>query len=161
MLVLGIDPGSRYTGYGLVEKDGRHLHFVAAGRINAASAGELPDRLPVIYDGMTELLDEFDPVEAAVESIFFAKNAMSSLKLGHARGVALLTLAHANLPLYEYPPATVKQTVAGHGRASKDDIQRMVKMTLRLEGDLAEDAADALAVAICHCESRNFADRLQ
>lgn len=161
MLVLGIDPGSRYTGYGVVQKSGSDILYVASGRINAARAGELSERLPVIYEGICEIIEEFDPEQSAVESIFFAKNAMSSLKLGHARGVSLLALQMANVPLAEYPPASVKQAVAGHGRATKDEVNRMVKMTLRLEGDLAEDAADALAVAICHCQAAGFADRLK
>ncbi|MFW5966997.1 MAG: crossover junction endodeoxyribonuclease RuvC [Persicimonas sp.] len=160
MLILGIDPGSRYTGYGLVEKAGRDVVYVASGRINAAKAGELSERLPVIYSGICEIVDEFEPDEAAVESVFFAQNAMSSLKLGHARGVALLSLQLADVPLFEYPPATVKQAAAGHGRATKDEVARMVKMTLGLEGELAEDASDALAVAICHAQAAGFEDRL-
>lgn len=161
MLVLGIDPGSRYTGYGVVRKSGSDIIYVASGRINAARAGDLSERLPVIYEGICEIIQEFEPEQSAVESIFFAKNAMSSLKLGHARGVSLLALQMANVPLSEYPPASVKQAVAGHGRATKDEVNHMVKMTLRLEGDLAEDAADALAVAICHCQAAGFADRLE
>ncbi|MGM0555614.1 MAG: crossover junction endodeoxyribonuclease RuvC [Myxococcota bacterium] len=160
MLVLGIDPGSRYTGYGVVRKRGRDLIYVASGRVNAAKAGELPQRLPVIYSAMQELLREFEPDVAALESVFFAKNAMSSLKLGHARGVSMLACQLAEVSVHEYPPATVKQAVAGHGRADKDEVAQMVKMTLELEGDLAEDAADALAVAICHCQTAGFSDRL-
>jgi crossover junction endodeoxyribonuclease RuvC len=161
VLILGIDPGSRYTGYGVVRKSGSEIIYVASGRINAARAGDLSERLPVIYEGICEIIEEFEPAQSAVESIFFAKNAMSSLKLGHARGVSLLALQMADIPLHEYPPASVKQAVAGHGRATKDEVNRMVKMTLRLEGDLAEDAADALAVAICHCQAAGFADRLK
>ena len=161
MLVLGIDPGSRYTGYGVVRKSGSNMSYVAAGRINAARAGDLSERLPVIYSGICEIIEEFDPEQSAVESIFFAKNAMSSLKLGHARGVSLLALQMADVPLYEYPPASVKQAVAGHGRANKDEVKHMVKMTLKLEGELAEDASDALAVAICHCQAAGFEDRLR
>lgn len=161
MLVLGIDPGSRYTGYGVVRKSGSDLFYVAAGRINAARAGDLSERLPIIYGGICEIIEEFEPEQCAVESIFFAKNAMSSLKLGHARGVSLLALQLADVALYEYPPASVKQAVAGHGRANKDEVKRMVKMTLQIEGDLAEDAADALAVAICHCQAAGFEDRLR
>ena len=160
VLVLGIDPGSRYTGYGVVRKQGRDLIYVASGRVNAAKAGELPDRLPVIYEAMQQLLGEFEPDVAALESVFFAKNAMSSLKLGHARGVSMLACQLADVSVHEYAPATVKQAVAGHGRADKSEVLQMVKMTLEIEGDLAEDAADALAVAICHCQSSGFADRL-
>lgn len=161
MLILGIDPGSRYTGYGVVRKSGSDIIYVASGRINAARAGDLSERLPVIYGGIQEIIAEFEPDQGAVESIFFAKNAMSSLKLGHARGVSLLALQLADIPLYEYPPASVKQAVAGHGRANKDEVQTMVKMVLQLQGDLAEDASDALAVAICHCQAAGFQDRLE
>ncbi len=161
MLVLGIDPGSRYTGYGVVRKSGSDIHYVASGRINAARAGELAERLPVIYAGVCEIIAEFEPDVSAVESIFFAKNAMSSLKLGHARGVSVLALQLAEVPLYEYPPASVKQAVAGHGRANKDEVKTMVKLVLGIEGELAEDASDALAVAICHCQAAGFEDRLK
>lgn len=161
MLVLGIDPGSRYTGYGVVQKNGAELTYVASGRINAARAGELSARLPVIYEGICEIIQTYSPDESAVESIFTAKNAMSSLKLGHARGVALLALAVADVPLSEYPPTRVKQAVAGHGHASKDEVQKMLKVILKLRGELAEDAADALAIAICHCQAAGFARRLR
>lgn len=161
MLVLGIDPGSRYTGYGVVEKNGSDLIYIASGRINAARAGELSARLPVIFDGICEIIETYSPDESAVESIFFAQNAMSSLKLGHARGVSLLAIGMASIPLSEYPPTSVKKAVAGHGHANKDEVQEMVKMTLKLRGKLAEDAADALAVAICHCQVAGFAERLR
>lgn len=161
MLILGIDPGSRYTGYGVLKKRGSELVYVGSGRINAARAGDLSARLPVIFEGIQQIITEFRPETAAVESIFHAKNAMSSLKLGHARGVALLALQLAEIPLSEYPPTSVKQAVAGYGRASKDELGRMVKLTLNIEGRLAEDASDALAVAICHCQAAGFEDRLR
>lgn len=161
MLILGIDPGSRYTGYGVIRKDAANLHYVASGRINAVRAGDLSARLPVIFEGITQIIAEFTPDESAVESIFLAQNAMSSLKLGHARGVSLLALQLAGIPLSEYPPASVKQAVAGHGRATKDEVQHMVKLTLNLRGALAEDAADALAVAICHGQVVDYRDRLR
>lgn len=151
MDVLGIDPGSRYTGYGVVRGEGRDVTYVASGRIDATSEEELEDRLPIIYDGIEYVLAEFEPDEVAIESIFTAHNAQSTIKLGHARGAAVLALRDSELPLHDYPPAKTKKTVADHGRATKAEIQRMVKMHLEIEGDLAEDAADALAVAICHC----------
>jgi crossover junction endodeoxyribonuclease RuvC len=150
--VVGIDPGSRYTGYGIVDRHDRQITYVGSGRINAAKAGELPDRLPLIYDGITQILEQFEPTEAAIESVFTAYNAQSTIKLGHARGVAVLAMSHAELDFEDYPPARVKKTVAGHGRATKEEVQKMVKMRLDLEGDLSEDAADALAIAICHCQ---------
>ncbi|MBA2662978.1 MAG: crossover junction endodeoxyribonuclease RuvC [Bradymonadaceae bacterium] len=161
MLVIGIDPGSRYTGYGIVRKKGTTLEHVTSGRINATGAKVFIDRLEIIYRGISGILDEWKPEQAAVESIFMAKNAMSSLKLGHARGVSLLALQHAQLDLHEYPPASVKQAVTGQGRATKEQMQRMVRLVLSLSVDPVEDAADALAVAICHCQAHDFKRRLQ
>ncbi len=161
MLVLGIDPGSRYTGYGLVTRRDRETEYVASGRINATGASSLDDRLPILYDGVSQILEQFDPDAAAVEAIFTAYNSKSTIKLGHARGVAVLAIRHVEVPLHDYPPARVKKTVAGHGRADKSQIQRMVKMRLDLEGDLSEDAADALAIAICHCQYANVPAKMR
>ncbi len=154
--ILGVDPGSRYTGYGLVAREGREIVHVASGRINATGEDEFGARLPVIYEGLSHILEQFEPGESAIEAIFTAYNAQSTIKLGHARGVAELALRHAGLAPRDYPPAEVKKTVAGDGRADKHQIQEMVKMRLELEGELAEDAADALAVAICHAQTRSF-----
>ncbi len=161
LYVIGLDPGSRYTGYGIVEKKGQELTHVASGRINAARAGEFPDRLEVIYGALSDILSEFECSAAAMESIFTARNAMSSLKLGHARGVSMLALRHAELDVAEYAPAKVKQAVAGHGRARKEDVAHMVKLALSIpDAKLSEDASDALAVAICHCHMLDFEARL-
>jgi crossover junction endodeoxyribonuclease RuvC len=162
VLVIGIDPGSRYTGYGIVNKQGQNIEHVASGRINASNkALDFIDRLEIIYRGLSHILEEYAPEQAAVESVFTARNAMSSIKLGHARGVALLALRHANLELNEYAPALVKQSVSGHGRATKDQVQSMVRLRLKLRSELLEDAADALAVAICHCQAVDFTRRLK
>ncbi|MFB6262650.1 MAG: crossover junction endodeoxyribonuclease RuvC [Bradymonadaceae bacterium] len=150
MRVLGIDPGSRFTGYGVIESTGRESRHVASGRINAESAPSFDDRLPLIYEGVERVVDRFSPDEVAIEGIFTAYNAQSTIKLGHARGVSVLAVRHREKPLADYAPADVKKTVAGHGRASKTEVERMVKMRLNLEGDLPQDAADALAVALCH-----------
>jgi crossover junction endodeoxyribonuclease RuvC len=161
MLVLGIDPGSRYTGWGLVTRRDRETDYVASGRINATDASSLEDRLPILYDGITQVVEQFDPDEVAVEAIFTAYNSKSTIKLGHARGAAVLAIRHLEVELEDYPPARVKKTVAGHGRADKSQIQRMVKARLDLEGDLSEDAADALAVAICHCQFANVPAKMR
>lgn len=161
MLVIGIDPGSRYTGFGIIRKSGATFEHVTSGRINATGADQFLDRLEIIYQGLTNVLDEWKPEQAAVESIFMAKNAMSSLKLGHARGVALLALQHANLDLNEYAPTSVKQAITGSGRATKDQMKQMIRVLLKLKVTPAEDAADALAVAICHCHAYNFNKRLR
>ena len=161
MYILGLDPGSRYTGYGIVEKRGNRLRHVTSGRINATRGEGFVERLEIIYDGLCSILDEWTCDQAAIESIFTARNAMSSLKLGHARGVALLAARkHAGVPLAEYAPAQVKLAVAGSGRARKDTVRLMVTRTLGVSGELSEDASDALAVAICHAHCLDFERRL-
>lgn len=161
MLIIGVDPGSRYTGYGIIERTPNGLRHVASGRINATRAEDFFARLEVIYEGLVAVLEEYPCDVAAVETIFTARNVQSTLKLGQARGVTLLALRHAALPVAEYPPATVKKAVAGHGRAAKEDVQEMVKRTLSIRGALASDAADALAVAICHSQDHDVSSRLQ
>ncbi len=161
MRVLGLDPGSRFTGYGIVERVDGKLRHVASGRINASRGEQFADRLDIIYRGLNDVLAEHACDFAAVEGIFTARNAMSTIKLGHARGVALLVLKHAELEFGEYAPATIKLAVAGNGRADKDAVQSMVCRLLGLRGELSEDAADALAVAITHCQSMDVARRLE
>ena len=160
MRILGIDPGSQYTGYGIIECHGQELRHVASGRINATAGDSFAERLQIIYKGLEAVLAEWPAEEAAVESIFTARNAMSTIKLGHARGVALLTVVHAGLPLHEYAPSLVKKNVTGRGRATKDQVQQMVKLRLNLRTNLSADAADALAVAICHFQAHGLSERL-
>lgn len=162
MRIIGVDPGSRYTGYGIIHKSGSELSHVASGRIHAANAETFVERLDIIYSGLVTILDEYECDQAAAESIFTHRNAMSSLKLGHARGVALLALTHAGLDVVEYAPAKVKKSVAGHGRASKDTMGLMVRRSLGIDvAKMTEDAADALAVAICHAGAVDFLKRLE
>jgi crossover junction endodeoxyribonuclease RuvC len=161
MRVLGVDPGSRYTGYGIVERRDGRLRHIASGRVNASRGDSFADRLDIIYRGLSQVLEQYDCDAAAVEGLFTARNAMSSIKLGHARGVALLVLQHSELSIAEYAPAKIKKTVAGTGRATKDDLQMIVKRLLGVSGDMSSDASDALAIAICHCHSLDFQDRLQ
>ncbi|MFH1134895.1 MAG: crossover junction endodeoxyribonuclease RuvC [Pseudomonadota bacterium] len=149
-LVLGIDPGSKYTGWGLVAKNGSRLCLTAAGRISARKTDPLAERLNQIFQGLTQVILEFKPDFAAVEDIFFAKNVRSAVRLGHVRGVALLAAAAAGLPVFEYSPATIKMAVVGYGRADKAQVGLMVSRLLSVGNDLAEDAADACAAAICH-----------
>lgn len=151
MRVLGIDPGSRLTGWGIVDAQGSQMRLVASGVIEAGD-GEFTSRMVVIGDALDEIIKKHQPDEAAVEAIFHSKNSQSALKLGHARGVALLSIGRAGLALGEYPPATVKQSVAGHGRASKDQVQKMVQMLLGHQDLHREDESDALAVALCHIQ---------
>lgn len=162
MRVLGLDPGSRFTGYGIIERvDGTTYRHIASGRINASRGEQFADRLDIIYQGLTDVIAEYPCDQAAVESLFTARNAMSTIKLGHARGVALLVLKHASLDFGEYSPATIKKTIAGNGRADKESVRTMVTRLLGVRGQLSLDASDALAIAITHCQSLDVARRLQ
>jgi crossover junction endodeoxyribonuclease RuvC len=152
--VFGIDPGSQRTGYGCVESDGGRHRLVSCGAIRAIDAGAFPDRLSAIYRGLTTILRDCRPECVAIENVFHAANVRSALKLGYARGVALLAAVEAGLPIVEYTPAEVKRAVVGYGRAEKAQVQQMIKLLLGLEQPpKSHDAADALAVAICHLHS--------
>ena len=148
-LILGIDPGSRRTGYGIVECRGNKVHYVASGCINVARF-DTPERLKQIYQGLTELIQTYRPDEAAIEQVFMAKNAQSALTLGQARGVAIAAAVNFELPVHEYAARQVKQAVVGTGKASKAQVQHMVSVLLELSGQPQADAADALAIALCH-----------
>ncbi len=151
MRVLGIDPGSIITGFGVVEEVQGTLHALAWGAVRAGAKQPLLGRLKRIYDGLSEALQAWNPDVVAVERVFFAENPKTALVLGHARGVALLTVANAALPLVEYTASEIKQAVVGYGRADKAQMQQMVRALLRLETiPQPADAADALAAAICH-----------
>lgn len=149
MRVLGIDPGSRRTGYGVVNFDGQQASFVACGCISATT-GAMPTRLGEIFDGICEIIAQYQPDEMAIEQVFVAKNAQSALKLGQARGVAIAACVQAELAVHEYAARLVKQSVVGTGRASKAQIQHMVQVILSLSAQPTSDAADALAIALCH-----------
>lgn len=154
MRVVGIDPGTAITGWGVVEGDGNSLKMAAAGVITTAAGTPLPDRLHIIYHELTEIIRRWQPESAAIEELFFSKNAKTALAVGHGRGVALLALTHANLPITEYKPLEVKQAVTGYGSADKAQMQQMVKLLLGLDDiPRPDDAADALAIAICHLHS--------
>lgn len=150
MRILGIDPGSIATGYGVVEKVSGSLIHIADGTVRAKGSMKLPERLLPIFDGLQEVIVEYEPHAVAIESIFFARNVKSAAILGHARGVALLAAARAQLAVFEYSPMEVKQSVVGYGAATKEQVQKMVKALLKTDHLSAPDAADALAVAICH-----------
>jgi crossover junction endodeoxyribonuclease RuvC len=162
MLVLGIDPGTAITGYGLVRGEGDDLTLVAYGTITTSSDWPLPERLQRIYQELTALIEDQQPTAAAVEELFFSKNVRTALSVGQARGVALLAAANARLPIHEYTPLQVKQAIAGYGRATKDQVQQMVKMLLALDCvPQPDDAADAIAVAICHIHSAKLTAMLR
>jgi crossover junction endodeoxyribonuclease RuvC len=153
--IFGIDPGSERTGYGCVETDGRRHRLVSCGAITVAASASLPDRLSQIHRELTAFLAAAQPDCVAIENIFHAANARSALKLGHARGVAMLAAAQAGCEVIEYTPAEIKRAVVGYGRAEKHQVQQMIKLLLGLDAvPSPHDAADALAVAICHLHSR-------
>jgi len=148
VLILGVDPGTLRTGYGLVRSHGTRFEHVASGVI--AVEGEMHQRLRVIADELDVLVAAHRPDAAAVESIFHHKNSRSALALGQARGAILVCLARGEVALFEYTPAEIKRAATGNGRATKETVTRMVRMILGYRGTLANDAADALAAAICH-----------
>lgn len=158
--ILGIDPGSRFTGYGIIDVDGDRATVTHFGVIKTGN-GEFPQRLGVIYRGVCDLLDEFKPNEFAIEDVFVSKNASSALKLGQARGAAICAAISRELPVAEYSPRSVKQAIVGRGGADKVQVQHMVCVLLRLSESPAEDAADALAVALCHQHTQQSLDRMQ
>jgi crossover junction endodeoxyribonuclease RuvC len=152
--IFGIDPGSERTGYGCVETDGRRHHLIACGAISAHARDSFPDRLARIHRELTAQLRTCRPDCVAIENLFHANNVRSALKLGHARGVAMLAAVEAGCVVVEYTPAEIKRAVVGYGRAEKRQVQQMIKLLLGLAAPpTPHDAADALAVAICHCHS--------
>lgn len=152
-LVLGIDPGSRVTGYGVIDVQGNRLSYVDCGCIRS-EGGALPARLKKIFDGVLQLVETHQPSQVAIEEVFVGRNAASALKLGQARGAAMAACLQFKLEVSEYSARQVKQAVVGTGAAQKGQVQHMVKALLGISDTLAEDAADALAVAICHINTQ-------
>lgn len=150
MRTIGIDPGTAIMGWGIVDEQGGALSLVAYGALTTPAGMPAHDRLVILYTGLQKLLAEHRPELAAIEELFFGKNVNTAITVGQARGVALLALAQAGLPIHEYKPTVVKQAVAGYGGADKKQMQEMVRMTLRLaSAPKPDDAADAIAIAIC------------
>lgn len=153
MIVLGVDPGSRVTGYGVVEHDGRQSRMVGCGCLKADPSLPLPKRLQALYEGLSVVVEQLSPDEAAVESSFFKVNPKTLITMSHARGVLLLALAHADVPVFEYAPREVKQSVVGRGSASKEQVRYMVRQLLKLEADPKPlDVTDGIAVGLCHIQ---------
>lgn len=154
MIVMGVDPGAAVTGYGVVARSGGAVSLLECGVIRTDSLMPLPQRLREIYEGITEVLERHKVVSVAVEGVFYAKNARTSIILGHARGAILLAATMKDLQVSEYSPAEIKNAVTGTGRASKEQVQFMVQKLLRLrEPPRPTDAADGVAVALCHCQN--------
>ncbi len=160
MRVLGIDPGSNITGYGICENDGGVMRHIDNGNIAPGAKLPLPKKLSGIYEQLMELIKRYRPDAVAIENVFVAKNVRSSLILGHVRGVAMLAATTSGVKIEEYTPTQVKSAITGSGRASKEQIQSMVRAILRLPERACEDASDALAVAICHCNSAGLKEKI-
>lgn len=158
MLVLGIDPGIAITGYGLIRTDRRNEYqSVDYGVVTTQARLSDPERLKILFDALSDIIKQHSPDVSAVEKLYFQKNVKTAISVGQARGVTLLTLARADLQVYEYNPNEIKQTVCGYGNAGKQQMQRMVQTLLQLEElPKPDDAADALAVAICHIHHQSF-----
>lgn len=162
MRILGIDPGSHVTGFGVIDSDGSRHALVGQGVVRTRTTESFPEKLKLIHHGILDVVDEWGPDQVVVESLFYAVNVKSALKLGHVRGVALLAAVERGLPVHEYAPLEVKQAVVGYGRADKHQVQRMVAVLLKLETPPEpHDAADALAIAICHAHQLRFHAKVQ
>ncbi|HHF7366593.1 TPA: crossover junction endodeoxyribonuclease RuvC [Legionella bozemanae] len=154
-IILGIDPGSRITGYGLIKESDRKIEYIDSGCIRTAPEGELSQKLLQIYDGICQLMDHYSPTEVAIEQVFMHENPNSALKLGHARGVAMVAAASHRVKVSEYSAREIKQMVVGYGAAEKAQVSHMVVHLLALNKAPQKDAADALAIAICHSHMRH------
>jgi len=155
--ILGIDPGSRITGFGVIDVSGNRVSYVASGCVRTAD-GSLPERLKTIYEGIAEVVHCYQPLEMAIENVFMQKNAASALKLGQARGAAICAVVTQAIDVHEYSPTQIKQAVVGRGHADKTQVQHMVTALLKLPQTPQADAADALACALCHSNTRQSLD---
>lgn len=153
MIILGIDPGSRVTGYGIIEINGSKYSCINCGTLKVYE-NNFARQLAKIFHGVNELITTFNPQEMAIEKVFVKCNVDSALKLGQARGAAIVAAAHCNIPVFEYSPRQVKKAVVGYGAAAKPQVQHMMKILLRLSKEPSQDAADALAIAMCHSNMR-------
>lgn len=160
-LILGIDPGSRITGYGVINSLGNRNEYVASGCIRTGDRTSLPARLEEIFTGITQIIEEYGPQEIAIEKVFMARSADSALKLGQARGAAIVAAVAKGLAVHEYEARKVKQAVVGTGAATKEQVQHMIKTLLCLQGRPQQDAADALAIALCHINTIVTLDRMK
>jgi crossover junction endodeoxyribonuclease RuvC len=162
MIIMGIDPGLASTGYGVVEKEGGQLRSLGYGGINTSSRKPLSARLDKIYSEVKDLIERYGPDLVVLEELFFNTNVRSAMVVGQARGGIILAAAHAGVAVEEYTPLQVKQTLVGHGRADKRQVEYMVRTLLHIEGDIGSShASDALALAICHAHSERMRGRLE
>lgn len=162
MRILGIDPGLAIVGYGVIEINGNNFKPIDYGCILTDKDMDFPNRLKYIYQSMNQIIEKYKPDEAAIEELFFNKNVKTAIDVGHARGVEVLSIINNGLRIFEYTPLQIKQAVSGYGRADKQQVQEMVKMLLSLKTKpKPDDAADALAVALCHGFSINFKEQYE
>ena len=158
MLVLGTDPGSRVTGYGLIEKENDRMTCIDTGTIRSSPKTPFYERIHTIFRSMVEIMTRYQPAEMAIEDVFFAKNVKSSLKLGHARGAVLIAAVQCGVKIFEYTPLEIKKSVVGYGRATKEQVSMMVQVILKMNTQPIFDITDALATAICHLNWKRFDD---
>jgi crossover junction endodeoxyribonuclease RuvC len=159
MRIMGIDPGTRVCGYGVIDLEGGEMTTVDYGVARGQREAALPERLGDIYKGLSRIIEKYSPEVVAIEGAFYGTNPRTAIKIGEGRGVALLSAANAGIKIVEYSPATVKKAVTGSGRAKKNQVQQMVRIELGLSDiPRPDDAADALAIAICHCHRKRLED---
>ena len=152
-LILGIDPGSQKTGFGIISHEGGRSEYVTSGIIRLPRTA-LPERLKIIFDSVSEIVEQYCPQELAIEEVFMARDAKAAIKLGQARGAAIVACVNKSMPVYEYAAKSIKQAVVGTGNADKQQVQHMVKSLLKLPAAPKEDAADALVAALCHAHTQ-------
>ncbi len=152
--VIGVDPGTITTGWGVIEKNGNQIIYVKSGIINLGNNFKPPEKLRLLFENLKKVLDQFKPTALALETAFYSKNIQSTLRLGEARGVIMLCSAERDIKTFEYPPASVKLSVTGNGHASKEQIETMVRRLLRIPETIKGDEADALAIGLCHIYTR-------
>ena len=158
-LILGIDPGSLKTGFGIISHEGSRSEYITSGIIRLPRTN-LPERLKIIFDGVTEIVEQYCPQQLAIEEVFMARDAKAAIKLGQARGAAIVACVNQNMPVFEYAAKSIKQAVVGTGNADKQQVQHMVKALLKLPAAPPEDAADALAAALCHAHTQQSMIRI-
>jgi crossover junction endodeoxyribonuclease RuvC len=158
-LILGIDPGSQKTGFGIISHDRGRSEYITSGIIRLPRTN-LPERLKIIFDGVTEIVEQYCPQELAIEEVFMARDAKAAIKLGQARGAAIVACVNQEMSVYEYAAKSIKQAVVGTGSADKQQVQHMVKSLLKLPAAPKEDAADALAAALCHAHTQQSMIRI-
>jgi crossover junction endodeoxyribonuclease RuvC len=162
MVILGVDPGIAIMGYGLIELKGNRIKVIENGVVTTSPKTHVPERLDILYNNLDDIIKEFKPDEFAIEELFFNQNVKTAITVGHARGVQVLCAQRNNLPIYEYTPLQIKQAITGYGRASKKQMQLTVATLLNLsEIPKPDDAADALAVSLCHSLSQRFKEEFR